>query len=147
MPTITPRNPQTVAFLEMLGLEYNLEDVGVGAGGLGGRGGYVRPASGAAAVAGRVGPVVAVAVNPEEIALDDSDEDEGEGGAGAGGTSAVERATAVLVAAGVRVGVEGGGVGGGEREGEEEEIVDEGPPDSDEEGEEVGGVDNNGDGL
>ena len=129
MPTVTPRNPQTVAFLEMLGLEYNLEDAGLGFRGQG------RQGAGVAAVAARVGPVVAVAVNPEEIALDDSEEDEGGDAAGDVGALAVERAAAVLAAAGVRVGgLGGGGVGAGVLQGEEdEEIIDEGPPDSDEE--------------
>lgn len=67
MPRTAIRNPQTVAFLEMLGLEYNLEGSRPGGWGGGGNGRFVQGG-------GAAGAPVAPAANPEEIDLGDEED-------------------------------------------------------------------------
>lgn len=106
MPQSNPRNPQTVALLEMLGLEYNLDSAGQ-------QQGQYQPQQppqpqqqqqhkAAAGPAAPRAPIVAVISNPEEISLSDGDDDgvwsgeEGEQRRQAAAAEAMQRANEVL---------------------------------------------------
>jgi hypothetical protein len=87
MPPAPLRNPQTVALLALLGLDYNLDHAQQGQGGARQGQGQGRSAFAAAAAASG-GGLAAAAANPEEIDIGDEDE-EAEGQAqGLGGGAA-----------------------------------------------------------
>ena len=67
MPQTSPRNPQTVAFFEMLGLDYNLDHMPIH-GGFGGQGQGQRSSISGALVG------ESIMKNPEEIDLGDEDD-------------------------------------------------------------------------
>lgn len=116
MPQHAQRNPQSLEFLEMLGLPYNLDSAGArqqqgpAAGGAPAwAANFGGPAAGYAA-AGEAAGVVAGVPNPEEIDLDDDTDfvDDGDE-EGPGGEGPVDPALAAVL----RMGPGGGGSGGG----------------------------------